>query len=85
MTMSCLNCCKRLVDAKPAVEKKVTFNETVKVFYFKKVPVEPDVCWQQVVVDRLRFKRRMLDVESKIGWVFALQHRNHIFNMLHSK
>jgi hypothetical protein len=77
--MSCLNCCKR-----PTVinGRKVTFNETVTVFYFNKVLVEPNVCWRQAARDRLRFKRRMLDVEQKIGWVLAPQHRIRVFSTL---
>jgi hypothetical protein len=62
--------------------RKVTFNEIVAVFYFNKVLVESNVCWRQVARDRLRFKRRMLDVEQKIGWVFSPQHRIRVFNTL---
>jgi len=63
--------------------KKVTFNETVSIIYFNKIPVESSVSWQQVARDRMRFKRRMQDVEQKIGWVFTPQHRNWMYSMLY--
>ena len=86
--MSCLDCYnRRLVYSRQVVKrpekKKVTFNETVKVKYFKKVDIDCDVCWMEVARDRLRFKRRMLDVEQKIKWVFTSQHRNRVYNMLY--
>ena len=59
--MSCLNCCKNNASLK----KKVSFNNVVKVVYFHPTPVETNVSWQQVARDRLRFKRRMLDIEQK--------------------
>ncbi len=65
--------------------KTVTFNRTVKVYYYRQRLVEPDVNWQQVANDRHRFKRRMLDIEQKIGWVFAKRHPSRIFNMYHSR
>ena len=86
--MSCFYCRKRptakrsLAEDKPVV-KKVTFNETVSVIYFNKIPVVSDVCWQRVARDRLRFRRRMLDVERKIGWAFAPLHRHRMFKMLY--
>ena len=78
--MSCLNCYK-----KPIVKrhKNVTFSETVNVRYFNKIPLESNVCWQQVARDRLRFKRRVLGVEKQIKWVFATEHRNRVYNKLY--
>lgn len=76
--MSLFNCFR-----KPrAMGKKVTFHNVVKVKYFKQIPVETDVCWQQVARDRMRFKRRMLDVEQRIGWVLAEHHRTKIYELL---
>ena len=72
--MSCLTCAKR----------KVTFNNTVKVVYYKQTLIEPDVCWQQIARDRIRFRRRTLDIEQKIGWVFTPQHRKYVYKMLYS-
>jgi len=63
--------------------KKVTFNERVAVIYFKKIPVEANLCWQEVARDRMRFKRRILDVERHIGWVFTEQHRKLIYKMIY--
>ena len=63
--------------------KNVTFNETVSVIYFKQTPVATNVCWQQVARDRMRFKRRILDVERRIGWVFADQHRKFIYKVIY--
>ena len=80
--MSCLNCCKNNVN----FTKKVSFNNVVKVVYFHPTPVETNVSWQQVARDRLRFKRRMLDIEQKIGWIFDSQHRRRVFeykNVVH--
>jgi hypothetical protein len=65
-------------------EKRVTFHNKITVFYYKQTPVETNVCWQQVARDRRRFKRRMLDVEQKIGWVFEIQHRNRVFSLINS-
>lgn len=61
-------------------DKSVTFYKRVKVFYFNKVPLEIDVDWQQAARDRLRFKRRLLEVERKIGWVFQSDHRARTYN-----
>jgi len=63
--------------------KKVTFNETATVIYFKQTPMETNVCWQQVARDRMRFKRRILDVERQIGWLFADRHRKWIYGMIY--
>ena len=59
--------------------KRVCFNNVVKVSYFEPTPVEMNVSWQQVARDRHRFKRRALDVEQRIGWVFNSQHRRRVF------
>ena len=67
---------------KTLVTKKVTFNETVKVIYFIKEPVDSNVCWQHAARDRHRFERRILDTEQKIGWVFAPRYRCRVFNTL---
>lgn len=64
------------------MDKKVTFYRKVKVAYFQQTPVETDVNWQQVARDRMRFKRRMLDVEQRIGWVFTEPHRERVYKML---
>ena len=64
-------------------EKRVTFNNTVKVMYFDKVANDDNICWPLVARDRMRFKRRALDVEQKIGYVFAPQHRNRMFNLIY--
>ena len=78
--MSCLNCFKRR-SAQNAVNtvKKVTFCENVKVIYFDKVPSDNNVCWQRAARDRMRFKRRIVDIDNKIGWVFAPQHRKRVY------
>ena len=65
------------------VEKKVTFNNTVKVIYFAKIPNDTNVYWQRAARDRLRFKRRVLDVEKRIGWVFAPQHRHRMYKEIY--
>lgn len=64
-------------------EKHVTFHERVKVVYFEQTLFELNICWQQVARDRLRFKRRMLDVEQRIGWVFADGHREKVYKALY--
>ena len=64
-------------------EKKVTFHKRVKVFYYKSTPVESCVNWIQVARDRERFKRRILDVEKRISWVFNDQHREHVYRTLY--
>jgi hypothetical protein len=88
--MSCLNCFKRRdsVSFKSAAAtkkdvKKVTFSDTVKVIYFNKVPNDSNVCWQRAARDRMRFSRRVLDIEKQIGWVFTPQHRNRMYNMIY--
>ncbi len=65
--------------------KSVHFNNTVKVFYYRQREHESDICWQQVARDRVRFKRYMLDIERKIGWVFAEQHRDSVYNRLYAE
>jgi len=59
--------------------KKVTFQKRVKVIYFEQTPIDTDVCWMQVARDRMRFKRRIVDVEYRIGWVFAKNHRERVY------
>jgi hypothetical protein len=85
--MSCLNCFKRCDSFKSAAPtkedvKNVTFSDTVKVIYFNKVPNDSNVCWQRAARDRMRFNRRVLDIEKQIGWVFTPQHRNRMYNMI---
>jgi len=72
--MSCFKCCE-LDEA-----KRVSFNNVVKIIYFDPTPVEMSVSWQQVACDRQRFKRRALEVERIIGWVFQPQHRRRVFD-----
>lgn len=36
--------------------------------------------WEILAVDRDRFNRRILNVESQIGWCFGEKHRENIFN-----
>ena len=84
-TMSCANCF-RTHAAKPAakkVGKKVTFNSTVSIIYFNKAPKDDNICWQRAARDRMRFKRRIHDVEQRIGWVFTPQHRCRMYVMLY--
>ena len=75
--MSLLKCFRKPT----AMDKTVTFYNVVKVNYYRQRPVEIDVNWQQVARDRMRFKRRMLDVEQRIGWVFAKHHRERVYRM----
>lgn len=70
--------------AKMECKNKVTFNKRVKVFYYKKTPIESDIDWMQEARDRLRFKKRILDVERQIQWVFEPFHRSKICNLLFS-
>jgi len=63
--------------------KSVHFSKTVKVHYYRQRQHESDVDWQQVARDRDRFKRHMLDIEQKIGWAFAEQHRDSVYNRLY--
>ena len=65
-------------------EKTVTFQKRVKVVYFEQTPVEMNVCWMQIARDRMRFRRRILEVERRIGWVFTKSHRERIFKTLYS-
>lgn len=79
--MSCLNCLNK--PATMETVKKVTFYNRVKIFYYRQTPVESNICWQQVARDRSRFKRRIIDVELRIGWVFTNNHRSRAFNVLY--
>ena len=65
--------------------RNVTFHKRVKVIYFVQTPIEPDVCWQQVARDRMRFKRRLLEVEQRIGWVFANAHRERVYKAIYKR
>ena len=75
--MSCFKCYKQTKTNKQS--KRVSFNNVVKVLYFEPTPVEMNVSWQLVARDRHRFKRRALDVEQRIGWVFDSRHRRRVF------
>ena len=70
--MSCFICTSR----------KVTFNNIVKVNYYEQTLMEPDVCWQQIARDRLRFRKRIKDSEIHIGLVLASNHRKSVYNLL---
>ena len=79
--MLCIYCHKKKAAAdKP---KKVTFDEKPIITYFKQIPIETNVNWQEVAVDRYRFRRRMLDVEKSIGRVFAPTHRKRMHSMIY--
>jgi len=75
--MSCLNCFKRALAVNNI--KKVTFCETVDAIYYNKMPSDNNICWQRVARDRMRFKRRIKDIDNTISWVFAPQHRNRVY------
>jgi hypothetical protein len=77
--MSCFKCPYTLDD------KSVTFNNKVKIIHYQQTPVESDVCWQQVARDRMRFKRRILEVERNIAWVFSSEHRNRMHILVHKQ
>jgi len=82
--MSCLNCFKRsTVNNAVNNVKNVTFCETVDVIYFNKMPSDNNICWQRVARDRVRFKRRIHDVDNQIGWVFTPQHRSRVYRALY--
>ena len=81
--MSCLFCFKK--SATVHNSKKVTFDSKVTVVYFEHIPIEKNVCWEQVARDRVWFKRRMLDVEGRIGWVFDDFHRERVYKKLYCK
>ena len=79
--MLCIYCRKKRAAAgKP---KNVTFDDKPTVFYFEQIATETNVNWQEVAVDRYRFKRRMLDVEKSIGRVFVPAHRKQMFRMIY--
>ena len=76
-TMSRLCSCIKSVTMNSA--KKVNFDDKVTVFYFKQAPIDTTVNWQQVARDRMRFKRRILNVDKEIKSVFKKNHRERIF------
>ena len=78
--MSSLFCFKK--SATMYNSKKVTFASKVTVVYFEHITIGTNVCWEQVARDRMRFKRRMLDVEGRIGWVFDDFHRERVYKEL---
>ena len=78
--MSCFNCFKSDTSK---VDKNVTFSYLVTIINFEETPIEPDVVWRQAARNRLRFRRRALDVEQRISWVFAEKHRKRMFNILY--
>ena len=59
--------------------KKVTFNHRVAVIYFEQTPIESNICWQQAARDRMRFKRRISEVEQCIEWVLTDDHRERVY------
>jgi len=73
--MSCFICTSR----------KVAFNNIVKLNYYEQTLIEPDVCWQQIARDKLRFRKRIKDSEIRIGWVLASNHRKYVYNLLYKK
>ena len=79
--MSCLYCFKNLSPLNNI--KSVSFSDKVTVIYFEQTPNETNVCWMQVARDRMRFKRRMLNTEQQIGWVFAKSHRDRMYRILY--
>ena len=64
-------------------KRKVKFHERVKVVYFEQIPLDVNVCWMTAARDRMRFKRRILDVEQRISWVFAKNHRDLVYRTLY--
>ena len=57
------------------VQKKFSFNENVKVYYIERISVLPNMCWMTVARDRLRFQRRIREIEQSISWIFDSKHR----------
>ena len=80
--MSCLYCCCKSSTVDNV--KKVTFSDNVNMIYFVQTPIETNVCWQQVARDRSRFKRRTLDVEQRIAYVFDNDHRQRIHKLFNN-
>lgn len=72
--MACCVCIMKPVTT----DKKVTFNSIVKVAYFERTPIDSSVNWMQDARDRVRFNRRILDIERQIDWVFSPIHRDRI-------
>ena len=59
--------------------KNVKFNTNVKVIYYEQTPIESNICWQQAARDRMRFKRRISEVEQCIEWVLTDNHRERVY------
>ena len=64
--------------------KIVSFNNVVKVYHYRQTPIKPDVSWLEIAADRARFERRVLEIEAKIGYVFAVEHRKWIYSVINS-
>ena len=73
--MSRFICPTCLDSSDDEVKKKVTFSDNVKVFYIESISVVPDVCWMTIARDRLRFQRRIKEIEKRICWIFDYDHR----------
>lgn len=67
------------------IVKKVNFHSKVLVRYFVRSPVDSSVCWMREARDRVRFDRRIRDVEQQIDWVFNPQHRRRVYTKLYGK
>jgi hypothetical protein len=63
--------------------KKVNFTDKLRVIYFNKVHNDANACWRRAAPDRIRFNRRVLDIEKPIGWVYTPQHRYRMYNMIY--
>jgi hypothetical protein len=58
------------------VLKKVTYCEQNKIYLIdKNDDIRCGNCWKQMAVDRLRFKRRINEINDMIGYIFSENHR----------
>lgn len=58
------------------VLKKVTYCEQNKIYLIdKNDDIRCGNCWTQMAVDRLRFKRRINEINDIIGYIFSENHR----------
>ena len=61
---------------------EVRFNEKIEIIYYKAADLSELPYYLQFARDRLRFKRRIRQINSQIGYIFNPVHRRFIQDLL---
>ena len=59
-------------------EKRVKFDDRVQIIIVERIAHLNDVSWLRMACDRMRFEKRIKDIEVAISWILSEKHRSKI-------